>query len=332
MRNRWAWIVAVVGLVASGAPIGAAADVVMETVAYEGWENCIRIANDAIEIVVTTDVGPRVIRAAFIDAENVFREYPDQLGQTGGDSWRIYGGHRLWHAPEAAPRTYAPDNDPVPYAWNGQTLSLRPQAEPTTGIRKELEITLAPNANHVRILHRLTNENLWGVTLAPWALSVMTQGGRGIFPQEEYRPHPEYLLPARPLILWHYTNMADPRFTWGEKFIQLRQDPSATTKQKFGLFNKQGWMAYTLPEQVFIKLHDPKPGQEHPDYGSNVECYTDASMLELETLGPLETLEPGASVEHVEDWFLYQTSIGDTEADIENDLLPLVAQSKKLAH
>jgi hypothetical protein len=56
---------------------------------------------------------PRIIRFGFIDQENMFKEYPEQMGKLGGDQWLIFGGTRLWHAPEAQPRTYYPDRDPV---------------------------------------------------------------------------------------------------------------------------------------------------------------------------------------------------------------------------
>jgi hypothetical protein len=38
----------------------------IENVSYGGWPNCLRIANDEVELIVTTDVGPRVIRYGFI--------------------------------------------------------------------------------------------------------------------------------------------------------------------------------------------------------------------------------------------------------------------------
>ena len=85
----------------------------MEKIVYTGWPNCYRLANGLVELVVTTDVGPRVIRFGFVGGANVFKEYDAMLGLTGGDEWRIYGGHRLWHAPEGKPRTYCPDNGPV---------------------------------------------------------------------------------------------------------------------------------------------------------------------------------------------------------------------------
>ena len=85
----------------------------IETIPYAGWDNCYRLANGLVELVVTGEVGPRIIRFGFLDQENEFKEFEGEVGLTGGEAWRSYGGHRLWHAPEAMPRSYVPDNSPV---------------------------------------------------------------------------------------------------------------------------------------------------------------------------------------------------------------------------
>jgi len=128
---------------------------VMKKVSYGGWKNCILLTNGRIELIATTDVGPRIIRLGNVGGQNLFKEYKEQLGKMGGRNWNIYGGHRLWHAPEASPRTNNPDNEPVPYNWDGETLKLTQNIESTTGIRKEIEITLDKTDNHVKVLHRL---------------------------------------------------------------------------------------------------------------------------------------------------------------------------------
>lgn len=302
----------------------------MELITYGGWDNCVRLENREMELVVTTDVGPRVIRCGFKKKHNLLKEYPEQLGRTGDPDWNIYGGHRLWHAPEIAPRTYAPDNEAVPYTWDGKTLRLAPATETLNGVRKEIAITLDPRKNHVRLVHRIINENPWDIELAPWCLTVMAAGGRAIFPQEEFRPHPEYFLPARPLVLWHYTDMSDPRWTWGEKYIQLRQDSAAKTKQKLGLLNKQGWAGYYLRGTLFVKCIDVQPDAVYPDYGCNMETFTDPDMLEVETLGPAQRLAAnGGAVEHAEHWFLFDTRLGTTESALDKTLLPLVDKAKR---
>ena len=35
-----------------------------------------------------------------------------------------------------------------------------------------------------------------------------------------------------------------------------------------------------------------------PDHGVNTEAYTAGTFIELETLGPIATLEPGSSADH----------------------------------
>jgi len=296
----------------------------MKKVSYGGWPNCLRLSNHQVELIVTTDVGPRVIRFGFVGGQNLFKEVADELGQTGSDEWVPYGGHRLWHAPEESLRTYWPDNVPVEYSWEAGTLKLVQSVEETTGVQKEMEITLASDENKVTVTHRLTNKNLWAVELAPWALTVVAPGGRAILPQEEYRSHPEYLLPARPLVLWHYTDMADPRWIWGTKYIQLRQNPDAETKQKIGIKNTLGWAAYCLNEDTFLKRYDFDPHAIYPDLGCNTEVYTDADILEIETLGPLASLQPDASVEHVEQWSLHKIAVGEDESEIDEKILPLI--------
>lgn len=298
----------------------------MEKVEYRGWSNCIKLTNGEIELIATTDVGPRIIRLGFVGGQNFFKNYEEQLGKIGGEVWNIMGGHRLWHAPEAAPRTYSPDNDPIEFSWEDNVLTLKQPVEQSTGIEKEIQIFIAEHTNQVQVKHRLYNRNLWNVTLAPWALSVMNEGGRIIIPQEEYRPHPDCLSPARPLILWHFTNMADPRWNWGTKYIQLRQDPAATTKQKLGTLNKQGWAAYALGDELFIKTCPYFPQASYADYGCNLETFTDSDMLEVETLGPLTVLEPGESVDHDETWFISKTKVSEDEAEIAAKILPLLKE------
>lgn len=296
--------------------------VVMEKVSYAGWPNCIRLANQGIELIATTNVGPRIIRFGFIGGKNIFRETPD-AGKTGGDVWRNYGGHRLWHAPEIKPRSYAPDNDPIEHRWDGTTLNLVQPTEAPTGIQKEIEVTLDPGRNCVTVRHQLANKNLWPVELAPWALTVMQGPGRAIFPQE---PPSTGLLPVRPVGIWGYTNMADSRWTWGAKYIQLRCDPALPTPQKFGAGETQGWGAYCRDGQVFLKRFPFDSAATYPDYGCNVECYTRGEMLELESLGPLTRLLPGAAIEHVERWYLHKAQVGDSDEQIEAALAPLLHQ------
>lgn len=295
---------------------------------YAGWPNCYRLTNGRIEVVATADVGPRLIRFGFLGGPNEFVEFPEHLGKTGGAEWRIFGGHRFWHAPEVQPRTYAPDNDPVqaqPLGDDG--LRLVQPVEASTGMQKELELRLAPDADRLEVRHRLINRGPWPVQTAPWGLSAMATGGTAILPLPPRGTHPEFLAPSSLLVLWPYTDLADPRWTWGTRCVLLRQDPAAATPQKVGALVPDGWAAYANGGRLFVKTFTPVPGALYPDLGCSVETFTNAAMLELETLAPLGALDLGQSVEHVETWHLFDgvpTPRG--EAAVDAAILPRVRE------
>lgn len=292
---------------------------------YGGWSRTHHLSNGLIELIATAEVGPRLIRLGFVGGPNLFAEFPAHMGQTGGAAWRIYGGHRLWHAPEALPRTYAPDNSPITAESLPGGLRLIQAVEASTGIQKEMDIFMAADAAEVRVVHRLRNHNQWGVELAPWALSVMAPGGTAVIPLPPRGSHADNLLPNTHLNLWAYTNMADPRWTWGEDVVLLRQDRAATRPQKLGLACSPGWAAYANHGQLFVVRFAHQPHALYPDGGSSAEFFTDAEMLEVETLGPLGQLAPGAAVEHTETWALFaDVPAIQTMADVAAHVRPLV--------
>lgn len=292
---------------------------------YKGWEHCVRLSNDLVELIAVTEVGPRLIRFGFVDSENVFGEMPEQGGLKGGDEWRIYGGHRLWHAPEAVPRTYYPDNQLVQYEIISGCLRLRQPVEPTTGIEKEMDIRLEEGAAQVEVIHRLKNHNLWPVSLAVWALSVMASGGVGILPMPPRQSHDENLLPANTLTLWAYTDLSDSRFRLSGRFILLRHDPEKVEPQKIGAQVPAGWTAYACNGNLFLKRFKYQPGAEYPDKGSSVEIFVNDRFAELETLGPMTLLEPGEAVEYKETWnLLRDIPLPENEADVLEHILPAI--------
>ncbi len=296
----------------------------LDRMAYAGWDNCLRLHNGVVEAVVTLDVGPRIIRFGFINGQNLFHEFPDQVGRTGGVEWKNYGGHRLWHAPEVEPRTYFPDNAPVRHEWDGKILTVTPPEEASNRLQLAMDIEMDPVLPLVSLCHRIRNTGVWDVELAPWCLSVMAAGGRAVFPQEPYVPHGESYAPARPLVLWPFTHMDDPRWIWGRNYVQLRQDDAFPSKLKVGAANSPGWAAYLLGGDVFIKRFPFVHGASYPDMGCNCEFFTMPGFLEVETLGPLARIAPGSTVRHMERWFAGRLRTEFTDAALDANLLPLV--------
>jgi hypothetical protein len=294
----------------------------LEKVPYKGWINCIEISSGLIKLVVTTDVGPRIIHAGYRDGINLFYENPQQLGTTGGDDWKIYGGHRLWCAPEDRDITYAPDNFQVSVDEQSDQVRFTAPAE-KTGVQKVLEILPGDTPQEVVINHVIHNNGSSPISLAPWALTVMKPGGLAIIPH--HLKYSDQLTPSHSISLWGYTDMSDKRWRWGDRYILLKQDPNAMQPQKIGLCNLHGWAAYSLDNQLFVKKFTRIEGDTYPDFGCNFEAYTNNEILELETLGPLRELQPGQSTSHQETWsFFSDVPKPDSEQDVDQWILPLI--------
>ena len=176
--------------------------VTVEKVLYLGWKNCLKISDGKIELIVTTAIGPRIMRFGFVGGPNHMKVYENQAGNTGSSEWQIYGGHRLWHSPEEMPRTYEKDNFPCTYRVVKNGAIIRTPLDTATGLQKEVEIRINAEDSTVELIHRIKNTNLWNVEYAAWALTVMDQGGRLVIPQPVEGPK---FLANRNITFWTYT-------------------------------------------------------------------------------------------------------------------------------
>jgi hypothetical protein len=299
------------------------AAITVQKIPYGGWDNCVQVTNGIVELIVTADVGPRIIHYGFAGRENELCEIQSEKGATGGDEWRIYGGHRLWHSPEARPRTYEPDNGPVAWERIPDGIMTEQDQEKSTGIKKEMEITLSPESSEIRIIHRLINRGLWPVELSVWSITAMAQGGMEVIPLSG---KDTVLLPNRVVALWPYTRLNDPRVCFGEKYININQDPDNRLPFKIGIANEAGWAAYFNHYRLFMKYYSHIQNARYPDFGVSFETYNIDFMLEMETLSPLSRIEPDNYIEHKESWDLLDNiPVPDDEAGIDEILQPIVS-------
>lgn len=214
------------------------------------------------------------------------------------------GGHRLWHAPEAMPRTYVPDTGELKIIDLHSGVLLETQTEPGTGIRKRIDIGLASDAPTITLTHTLINDGLWAVELAPWAITQFQLGGTVILPMPVGNVDAAGLLPNRHMSFWSYTRLNDPRLNLRDDYILFKAD--ALPPFKLGYFNPHGWLAYYVDGVLFKKTFDAKSGSPYPDNNCNAEMYCNAEFVELESLGPLTKLDPGAEIKHIERWDVFE--------------------------
>jgi len=302
----------------------------IEEIPYNRWKNNLRLRGPKNELVITLDVGPRVIRYAPHEGQNVFVELAEQIGGAGEDEWMIRGGHRFWTAPEAD-HSYDLDNKPVTWKKLGDNaVELTQPSSKKFGFQKTMRVELLPGADEVvRVTHRLTAIGDKPLYITPWALSVMNVGGTCVVPQPKADLHPsefpdgratmpEEFLPNREFVLWPFTDLTDGRYKFSEHFLRLSQRMGLSAT-KLGLKVPNSWIAYENKGLVFAKHLPRQDGVPYPDLGVNLELFTNNSILEMESLAPLVPIKPGHAHEHVEHWVLRPAtkSLADEAAALE---------------
>jgi hypothetical protein len=291
--------------------------IILNEISEHDWGHCLSIKNELVELVIPYEFGPHLIRYAFIGEKNHFAEFPDHKLDPNREKWHSYGGHRLWHGPEVVRRTYLPDNDPVKINHTNNSVLIQQTMEAPTQLQKEMEVRLDPINTHVQVTHRIRNHSLFDIRLALWAVSAMATQGKAILPLPPRGSHDSNLQAQTSLNLWAYTNLKDIRWQFGHKLITFNQDPSKPDPQKIGISRSRGWLSYINADQAFVKKCHFFENQAYPDENSAFEIYADHKCVELESLSPLTTIEPGACAELVEDWYLFK---GFDASASENDL------------
>lgn len=278
---------------------------------YKNYGNCLEISNGKIDMLVTLDIGPRIIRFGFCGQENMMfedinREHSyekeDMRTLYGEDkTWYLYGGHRLWISPEYAD-TYYPDNVPVAYEKikDGAVFVCEPQA--ITGLQFTVTVEII-NETEVKVSHYVANNSGESQDYALWTLTVLDKGGVEIIKMNDSDTE---LLPNRTITVWPYTNLADERLYLGRKFMSLKQVPGHKENFKLGFDLEYATAAYVNHGSMFVKKYTHYENAEYPDGGCSFETFTCKNFMECETLGELGAKPDGSVVCHVENWKLFE--------------------------
>jgi len=280
----------------------------IEEIEHREFGRCLNISNGDAEVIVSLDFGPRILSYALDGGENILGWHAEAAVDTDLGTWKPYGGHRLWVAPENMPLSYAPDNEKVDYLVEDETSALFSRTADAAGFAKQFRVKFAEKGSGISIDHKITNIRNEPLEAAAWALTIMRPGGEVIVPNEPFAPYSsEHLLPVRSMTLWSYTDFTDPRWTFDKDAIRLRVDENLGHQQKFGVLNKQGWASYKWQDLLFTKRFITLDNAAYPDMNCNNEIYTAGGFVEVETLSPLKWLEQGDSIEYEETWELTST-------------------------
>lgn len=265
----------------------------------------ITLENAQLRVDALASAGPRLVRAIIHgNNENQFAELPGLKIETPLGPYSVQGGHRLWHAPEAMPRTYIPDDHGLTAVIENGTLTLAGMIEQPTQIQKMISLRLLEDRPGLVIEQTIRNTGPWAIELACWGITQLPLGGMAILPQAIDQVNRDALLPDRSLVLWPYTHLNDARLHFYDDMLLIKGN-AMLPPCKIGYANDAGWAGYLRNGVLFVKHLDNHPSAYLPDRGCNTEVYVNHLFLELETLGNLLQLPPDQSTTITERWEFY---------------------------
>jgi hypothetical protein len=264
-----------------------------------------RLENESCWIEVLAEAGPRIVRFGLTGGESILAETPQASWDGGFGQFELFGGHRVWFAPERA-ECSIPDSaglrlEGLDDAPAGLGLRLIGAAQEQVGLRKTIEIRLARDAAAVDLRHILANTGGETLELSVWPVTQLKLGG--VARVELPPPTAEHSFkPNRMLVLWPYSSWRDERLSLSDAGLSVTATPAPMLKM--GCLSHAGRLTYEREGVLLTIAFEPAVDAKRPDMGCNVEIYSDQGSIELETLGPLVRLGPGESAIHDEHWEL----------------------------
>lgn len=251
---------------------------------------------------VAVEFGPRILGFRRQPGPELFAVLGDEVVIDRPDSgvYRFRGGHRLWASPELPPITYAPDDEPCQVTQEEDTVTVEGRADRAGLIKR---ITLRGGEQDVVVDHELGNAGAGPIEVAPWSLSQLALGGVAIVPL--WGPPDEHgLWASSSLVSWPYTDLSDPRVTFHRGALTVAAE--ASRPFKIGTGPDPGRLGYLLDGYLFTKEVVPAGAGTYADRGAVGQFYLGDSFCELETLGPLVTLQLDDWATHREVWRIEQ--------------------------
>lgn len=269
----------------------------IERTAFGRWGDAYRITLGDAEMIVVTEMGPRILSLTAGGGPNLLFVDDDLTVSrpTGDDMWFIYGGHRVWVSPESE-ASYAPDNTPCHVEVSESGIDVLAAVDPYSRLQKRLTIGACGRRFVVTSAIRNRGDALF--LGAAWAVTCVVPAGVIAFPWGSGG-----CWDLKSITYWnrwmeHRSDVTSTQWTPGPDLFRVT--PTGE-EGKVGTNSPEGWVAICRDDATFAKSRAWAPG-DYPDGGCSLEVYTCEQFVELESLSPLQYLYPGTEVAQEELW------------------------------
>ena len=272
---------------------------------FEGLD-AVGLTTAKFRMIIVTGAGPRIAHFGKPRGRNLL--FWDSEGKYGRGDWKMRGGHRVWCTRPGADEgeeTYAADNAPCQVKMGRTSVTATAPVDPVTRLQRSLTIRVLDDASvavECRVLN--TSDMLWSGGL--WALTctVPTEASTYGIPLGDGTDWDVFTMVTARRWAGHTSRVNDPQISFTEDNLVIR--PQGHEAKRF-IQAPQGVIGLTDTDEriTFTKRAPYERNGVYPN-NTNIAFYVgpDNFMVELETMGPMQTVRPGESLIHAEVWKL----------------------------
>jgi len=270
---------------------------------YRGWGDAVTLADALVETVAVPSIS-RIIHLSLPGQPNLFHVNADWAGKAqdpamdAAGTYRDFGGAKLWNAPQQGwryawggwPPDYTLDSAPSELVYGpGEGITLVGSASAAVGVRYSRMLSLDGDTvrNDVAMRNSTDHPTSWGV----WSVLCVRAAGTVYLP-----------VPADARLWTGEAEKASPESYGWVRYgsVMVLAHPPAAGGQKLFCASSASWIGYLVDGQaLFITYQAAAPA---PAGEAGSEVYACPDFIELEHIGRLETLQPGASANFSERW------------------------------
>ena len=278
-------------------------------VKFLSYPDCIELRNPGGTVVVLChQVGGRVLSYSHQGKESLYISPKEKEWVAGGKLKPTSAGRF-----DIGPEYLIPKR---PELWNGEwqaeiigprAARLTSQPSPGAGVRLVREFRLAADSSSLECKQIIENTSGEVQSWCHWGRMFAIHGGIGIVPLTPERqrfPEGYIMMRGRDEML---INPEDKNIRRRGDFLEILGPPA---EPKLGFDSFAGWFAYQMPNDLaFVKTYETYPDSLYGEIaGLTISIwYPEADRIpacELEPIGPMETLLPGARASFTENWHL----------------------------
>ena len=322
---------------------------------YLGWQAVI-LQNELVRVVAVPDIGGRIMAYDlgeypffFVDPLLAGKLFSAEENQGDGSlaAWKNYGGDKTWPSPQGWDNDEQWHGPPDPVLDSGRytiseqgivdgaaTLTMVSPPDARTGVQITRKITLQPGTTRTVLDLSFGTIKDKPIRWSLWDVVQLNAARRLPDGSLTYEPGCTVTMPLNPM----------SKFSKGFNVMFGAQDnPQWNVDRNQGLVvadyaweigkigsdacapdGQSGWIAYSNTAQgfAFAERFPVFPGEEYPDNGSTVECWTVGKgkvanldyehsgiyLMETEVLSPFYTFQPGESHSFQIEWGACRTA------------------------